>query len=383
MKAMILAAGKGTRVRPITYMIPKPMIPILHKPVMEFLVELLRRHGFDQIMINTSHLADQIEDYFRDGQQWGVHIGFSFEGYFEDGKPVAQAIGSAGGLKKIQDFSGFFDDTFVVLCGDALIDLNITEVLRYHWRKGAMATVVLRRMEPDLVSNYGVVVTDEEGRILTFQEKPAQADALSNLTNTGIYIFEPEIFDYIPSGQSFDIGGDLFPDLVKAGVPFYGMEADFQWVDIGRTPDYYEAIHKILKGEVTGVGIPGRQVAPGIWTGINLKMNWDRVNITPPVYIGSSSQIADGVKIIGPTSIGMGCVLNEGCVVDQSVIFNYTQIARGVTLRQQMVLGKYCISSDGETIDTEETDLSWLIGDARRTPASPIQPLIARRMTSL
>ncbi len=379
MKAMILAAGKGTRVQPITHMIPKPMIPILHKPVMEFLVELLRRHGFDQIMINTSHLAHQIEDYFRDGQQWGVQIGFSFEGYFEGGEPIAQALGSAGGLKKIQDFSGFFDDTFVVLCGDALIDLDITEMLRHHWRKGAMATVVLRKVEPELVSSYGVVVTDAEGRIQTFQEKPSQQEALSNLINTGIYIFEPEIFNYIPSGQAYDIGGDLFPQLVASGVPFYGVEADFQWVDIGQTPDYYEAIHKILRGEVTGVKIPGQQVAPGIWTGVNLKINWDRVNITPPVYIGSSSQIADGVKIIGPTSIGMGCVLNEGCIVDQSVIFNYTQIARGVTLRQQMVLGKYCISSDGETIDTEETDLSWLIGDARRTPASPLQPTNSRR----
>ncbi len=370
MKAMILAAGKGTRVRPITYMIPKPMIPILHKPVMEFLVELLKAHGFNQIMINTSHLAHQIEDYFRDGQQWGVQIGFSFEGYFVDDQPVAQALGSAGGLKKIQDFSGFFDDTFVVLCGDALIDLNITEVVKFHREKGALATVVLREVDPADVSSYGVVVTDSEGLITNFQEKPKREEALSNCINTGIYVFEPEIFKHIPPGRQYDIGGDLFPSLVKAGAPFYGKTASFQWVDIGRTPDYYDAIRKVLKGEVNGVHIPGVEVSPGIWTGINVRINWERINITPPVYIGSSSHICDGVKIIGPTSIGSGCVLNEGCVVDQSVIFNYTQIARGVTLKERMVLGKYCISSDGEAIDTEETDLSWLIGDARRSIAS-------------
>lgn len=367
MKAMILAAGKGTRVRPITYMIPKPMIPILHKPVMEFLVELLKSHGFNQIMINTSHLADQIEDYFRDGQQWGVHIGFSFEGYFVNDQPVAQALGSAGGLKKIQDFSGFFDDTFVVLCGDALIDLNITQVVEFHKKKGALATVVLREVDPADVPSYGVVVTNEENLIINFQEKPKREEALSNCINTGIYVFEPEIFNYIPTGCQYDIGGDLFPSLVKAGAPFYGITSDFQWVDIGKTPDFYDAIRKVLNGEVNGVNIPGIEVSPGIWTGINVRIHWDRVNITPPVYIGSSSHIGDGVKIIGPTSIGSGCVLNEGCVIDQSVIFNYTQIARGVTLKERMVLGKYCISSDGEAIDTEQTDLSWLIGDARRS----------------
>jgi mannose-1-phosphate guanylyltransferase len=206
MKAMILAAGKGTRVRPITYMMPKPMIPILHKPVMEFLVELLREHGFDQIMVNTSHLAHQIEDYFRDGQQWGVHIGFSFEGHFENGQPVAEPLGSAGGMRKIQDFSGFFDSTFVVLCGDALIDLNLTQIVNFHKSKGALATVVLREVDPSQVSSYGVVVTDETGRITAFQEKPRREEALGHTINTGIYVFEPEVFDYIPPGCPYDIG---------------------------------------------------------------------------------------------------------------------------------------------------------------------------------
>jgi mannose-1-phosphate guanylyltransferase len=370
MKAMILAAGKGTRVRPITYLIPKPMIPILQKPVMEFLIELLRQHGFDQIMINTSHLAEQIENYFRDGQQWGVHLGFSFEGYFQDGQPVAQALGSAGGMRKIQDFSGFFDSTFAVLCGDALIDLDLTEVVKFHKAKGSLATIVLRQVPKEEVSSYGVVVVDDEGRIQQFQEKPKQEEALSNTINTGIYIFEPEVFDYIPSGVEYDIGGDLFPKLAAAGVPFYGINMDFQWVDIGKSSDYWQAIMKVLRGEVHGVKMPGIEIAPGVWSGINVRMNLDRVNIVPPVYIGASSWIGDGATILGPTAIGAGCILNEGAVIDQSVIFNYTHVARGVTLRRRMVLGKYCISSEGTAIDTEETDLSWLIGDARSNTVS-------------
>lgn len=162
MKAMILAAGKGTRVRPITHTIPKSLIPILEKPVMEFLLELLRKHGFNQIMVNVSHLAEEIESYFRDGQRFGVQIGYSFEGRIEEGKLIGEALGSAGGLKRIQDFNPFFDDTFVVLCGDALIDLNLTEVVKWHKKKGAIATVVTKSVPRESVSSYGVVVTDDD-----------------------------------------------------------------------------------------------------------------------------------------------------------------------------------------------------------------------------
>ena len=150
MKAMILAAGKGTRVRPITHTIPKPLIPILQKPVMEFLLELLRKHGFDEIMVNVSHLAEEIEGYFRDGQRFGVQIGYSFEGKIVDGDLVGEALGSAGGLRRIQDFNPFFDDTFIVLCGDALIDLDLTAAVKYHRDKLSkyptkVPTLALRR----------------------------------------------------------------------------------------------------------------------------------------------------------------------------------------------------------------------------------------------
>ncbi|MEM1311095.1 MAG: nucleotidyltransferase family protein, partial [Cyanobacteria bacterium P01_H01_bin.153] len=239
MKAMILAAGKGTRVRPITYTIPKPMIPILQKPVMEFLLDLLKHHGFDQIMVNVSHLANEIEGYFRDGQRFDVEIAYSFEGRIEDGQLVGDALGSAGGMKKIQEFSPFFDDTFVVLCGDALIDLDLTEAVRQHRAKGAIATVVMKSVPIKQVPSYGVVVTDEDGRIKSFQEKPKVEEALSTDINTGIYIFEPEIFNYIPAGMEYDLGGDLFPKLVASGAPFYGIRMDFEWVDIGKVPDYW------------------------------------------------------------------------------------------------------------------------------------------------
>ena len=161
MKAMILAAGKGTRVRPITHVLPKPMIPLVRKPVMEFLVEHLKAHGVKQIMVNTSHLAPVIEEYFRDGDRFGVQMAYSFEGDLIGGQIEGKAIGSAGGMKKIQDFSGFFDETFVVLCGDALVDVDFAEVLRFHRDRKSIATLVLRDVPPEDVSKYGVVQTDD------------------------------------------------------------------------------------------------------------------------------------------------------------------------------------------------------------------------------
>jgi len=267
---MILAAGKGTRVRPITYTIPKPMIPILERPVMEFLVDLLRRHGITQIMVNVSHLAHQIENYFRDGQRFGVQIAYSFEGRIVEGELIGEALGSAGGMKRIQEFHPFFDDTFVVLCGDALIDLDLTAAIRWHRQRQALATIITKSVPLEVVSNYGVVVTDAQYRVRSFQEKPRQEEALSTQINTGIYIFEPEIFEYIPSGQVYDLGSQLFPKLVELDVPFYALPMEFEWIDIGQVPDYWRTIQMVLQGQVPHVPIPGQQIRPGIYTGLNV-----------------------------------------------------------------------------------------------------------------
>ncbi|MEH2257810.1 NDP-sugar synthase [Nostoc sp.] len=371
MKAMILAAGKGTRVRPITYTIPKPMIPILQKPVMEFLLELLRQHGFDQIMVNVSHLAEEIENYFRDGQRFGVQIAYSFEGKIDDdGKLEGEAIGSAGGMRRIQDFSPFFDDTFVVLCGDALIDLDLTAAVKWHKSKGAIATIITKSVPKEEVSSYGVVVTDEDGRVKAFQEKPSTEEALSTNINTGIYIFEPEVFNYIPSDVEYDIGSQLFPKLVEIKAPFYAIPMDFEWVDIGKVPDYWRAIRGVLLGEIKNVQIPGHEVAPGIYTGLNVAVNWDKVDITGPVYIGGMTRIEDGAKIVGPAMIGPNCWICSGATVENSVIFEWSRLGPGVRLVDKLVFGRYCVDKTGAAIDVQAAALDWLITDARQTPPS-------------
>ncbi|MGL6134431.1 MAG: sugar phosphate nucleotidyltransferase [Prochlorococcaceae cyanobacterium] len=380
MKAMILAAGKGTRVQPITHTIPKPMIPILQKPVMEFLLELLRQHGFTEVMVNVSHLAEEIENYFRDGQRFGVEIAYSFEGRIEDGELIGDALGSAGGLKKIQNFQRFFDDTFVVLCGDALIDLDLSEAVRRHREKGALASLVTKRVPRDQVSSYGVVVTDDNGQVLSFQEKPSVGEAASDMINTGIYIFEPEVLDFIPSGVPFDIGSDLFPLLVKSGAPFFALPMEFEWVDIGRVPDYWQAIRSVLMGEVRQVQIPGKEVIPGVFTGLNVAANWDKINVQGPVYVGGMTRIEDGVTIIGPAMIGPSCQICEGATIDNSIIFDYSRIGAGVRLAEKLVFGRYCVDRNGDHFDLQDAALDWLITDARRQDVlepSPHQKALA------
>ena len=380
MKAMILAAGKGTRVQPITHIIPKPMIQILQKPVMEFLLELLKEHGFKEIMVNVSHLAEEIENYFRDGQRFGVEIAYSFEGRIEDGELIGDALGSAGGLKKIQDFQKFFDETFVVLCGDALVDLDLTEAVKKHKAKGAVASLITKTVTRDQVSSYGVVVSDETGRIKAFQEKPSIDKALSDSINTGIYLFEPEIFNYIPSGEKFDIGADLFPKLVAMDLPFFALPMDFEWVDIGKVPDYWSAIRNVLQGRVRQVEIPGKEVKPGVFTGLNVAANWDTVDITGPVYIGGMTRIEDGATIIGPTMIGPSCCICEGAIIDNSIIFDYSKIGKGVRLVDKLVFGRYCVGKNGDHFDLQDASLDWLITDSRRsdmTEPSPQQKAMA------
>ncbi|QJD92092.1 NDP-sugar synthase [Duganella dendranthematis] len=349
MKAMILAAGKGTRVRPLTYDLPKPMIPILGKPVMAYIIEHLAKYGINEIMVNVSYLHEKIEDYFGEGDQYGVQIGYSFEGYTrDDGEVVAQALGSAGGMKKIQEFGGFFDDTTIVLCGDAVINLDIKSALFEHRRKGALASVVCREVPWDKVSSYGVVVSEPDGRIKQFQEKPSRAEALSNFVSTGIYIFEPEVLDLIPADTVFDIGSQLFPLLAEKGLPFYAQKRSFSWIDIGSVTDYWEVSQSVMMGEVAHMDMPGLQHSDGLWVGLNTRIDWEGTTIEGPVYIGSGCKIEAGSTIIGPTWIGHGSHVCAGARIVRSVLFEYTRVLHNVNFEEMIVFKEYSVNRAGE-----------------------------------
>jgi len=370
MKALILAAGKGTRVRPITQTIPKPMIPIVNKPVMETLVDLLRSNGVYEIMVNTSYLSREIEHYFRDGWRVGVDMAYSFEGRLENNELIDEPLGSAGAMQKIQEHSGFFDETFVVLCGDAFIDIDLNLLLRKHRQKGALATIALTQVASEDVSNYGVVVTDDSGKILEFQEKPTTEEARSNTINTGIYIFEPEVLNHIPKGQVFDIGGELFPSLVASGASIYGFDLPMQWLDIGKLSDYHKVTQMALNGSIRGFKMPGRKVSPGVWCGINVSGDLEKCNIIPPVYIGGSVTLEEGCTLVGPVMIGQGSVVESDAYIENSTVFEHTRIGSTAEVKNTMICGDYAVDASGCVLDLEKMGIDWAVSDARRAPES-------------
>jgi mannose-1-phosphate guanylyltransferase len=350
-KAMILAAGQGTRVRPLTKDLPKPMVPILGKPVMEYLIEHLARHGVTEIMVNVAYYHKKIEEYFGDGRRWGVNIGYSFEGAYEYGA--------------IQDFSGFFDETTLVICGDSIIDLDIGAALFEHHSNGALASVVALEVPKDQVQNYGIVVADGQGRVLSFQEKPSPAEAKSNLASTGIYIFEPGVLDLIPSNVGFDIGSQLFPLMAEKGLPFYAQNRFFNWIDIGRVTDYWSVLQRVLRGEVAEMTMPGKEIQPDVWVGPNTSISWESSKIVGPVYIGSSVRIEHGCSVIGPAWIGHGSHLRKGAKVIRSVLFEYTRIGEGMEFSEMVMSPRYCVDRAGKTtyVGDDRCPLRW--GDAR------------------
>ena len=364
-KGMILAAGQGTRVRPLTKDLPKPMVPILGKPVMEYLIEHMARHGVREIMVNVAYHHRKIEHYFGDGSRWGVEIGYSYEGVLDHGDILPRPRGSAGGMRHIQDFSGFFDETTLVLCGDALIDLDIGAAVREHKDKGAVASVVALDVPPDQVQYYGMVLSDKNGHVESFQEKPRPEEAKSTLASTGIYLMEPSVVDLIPSGQNFDIGSQLFPMLVEQKLPFYVQNRFFNWIDIGRVSDYWSVLQRVLRGEVAHMNMPGREVRPGVWVGLNTRIDWDHVSIEGPVYIGSSVKIEPGARIVGPAWIGHGSHIRSGASVTRCVLFDYTRIGQDMAFAEMIVSPDYCVDNRGGTVYRGDDNCKLRWSDAR------------------
>jgi len=379
MKALILAAGRGTRVRPLTRSTPKPMLPILNKPVMEYLIDLLRDHHVHEIVINTSYLPTEIESYFRDGARFGVEIAYSFEGSLREGQLHDEPLGSAGAIRRIQDHSGFFDETFFVLCGDALIDLDLSLMAAEHRRRRAIASIALAEVDRQEVSSYGVVVTDPDGWIQDFQEKPSVEKARSNLVNTGIYLFEPEVIDRIPRTFPYDLGSQLFPALVVERTRFLGLHLPFEWLDIGKTTDYYKVVQQALCGDIPRLRLPGRQIAPGVRVGANVQLDLACCTVVPPVVIGGSCTIEPGAHIVGPTLIEAGCVIEAGAEVIRSLVFPYTRVGAHAHLEDAMACGAYCVKADGAVLEIAPSDLGWVLSDSR-APITEAPPHVRELM---
>ena len=328
-----MAGGEGTRLRPLTSNQPKPMVSLCGKPCMEYIVELIKHHGIDETVVTLMFLPKMIRDYFGDGSALDMNISYSVE---------QAPAGTAGSVKLAEDH--LRDDTFIVISGDALTDFDLTEVVAFHKRRGAMVTIALKRVENPL--EFGVVVVNEEGRIERFLEKPTWGQVFSDTVNTGIYVLEPEIFDHIPADTQYDFSQDLFPKLFEMGAPLYGYVADGYWQDIGSLPQYLAANRDLLDGKVQA-GIPGIELHDRIFLGDGVNLD-SLENMTGPAFVGNYAKI-DRTASIGRYSVlGSNVVVKGHAETRNSVIGANTYIGSSAKV-MGTILGKNCDVKAGAT----------------------------------
>ncbi len=317
MKAVIMAGGEGSRLRPLTCNRPKPMVPIANKPVMEHIIELLKKYGIRDIAVTLQYMPEKIKDYFGDGREYGVSLK-----YFTEDVP----LGTAGSVKNAEDF---LDETFIVISGDALTDINLQEALEFHKKNRSVATLVLKKVECPI--EYGVVVTAPDGKIRRFLEKPSWGEVFSDTVNTGIYVLSPEVLKYFEKGVVFDFSKDLFPILLKKEEPMYGFVTQDYWCDIGDL-DAYVGVHTDILDKKVNININAREIRQGVWASEGAVISKEAV-IKPPVLIGKNSVVKDG-SILGRYSvIGEECHIGEGSTTKRSVLWNSCILKNNVELR--------------------------------------------------
>jgi mannose-1-phosphate guanylyltransferase len=312
MRGMVMAAGLGTRLRPLTYVLPKPLAPVVNRPMMEHILELLAKHGFTQMISNLSHLPEQIRDHFGDGTEFGVELSWSYE---------EKLLGTAGGVRNVRDFLTA-DGDFLVIAGDALTDVDLSALRSFHDSHDGVATMAVKRV-PD-TTQYGVVIHGSDGRVQGFQEKPDPAEALSDVANCMIYMFRAEVFDYFPDDQVVDWALDVFPALLENDVPFYVHEIDAYWNDVGNLAELLHGNFDALTGKV-GVDLDADEVGDGVLgpPGITAPSS---AEITGPVLLGEGCEINADAWLHGPLVIGNRCSIGSGAQVRESVLLDGTTV---------------------------------------------------------
>jgi mannose-1-phosphate guanylyltransferase/phosphomannomutase len=319
-----MAGGEGTRLRPMTANLPKPLLPVVNRPIMEHVLRLLKRHGFDETVVTVQFLASLVRSYFGDGDELGMRLSYATE---------EAPLGTAGSVKNAA--SALEDDTFLVMSGDALTDIDLGALVAAHHERGALVTVCLARV-PDPVE-FGIVVTGEDGRIDRFLEKPTWGQVFSDTVNTGIYVMQPEVFQVVQPGEAVDWASDVFPALLAAGAPVYGHVADGYWEDVGTQRSYLKAHADVLEGRVH-VDIPGFEVARGIWVGEGAEIDPD-ATLVGPLLVGDNAKVEGGASLGELTVLGSNVIVKGGAVLEHAVVHDNVYIGPGVGLRG-CVIGK-------------------------------------------
>jgi mannose-1-phosphate guanylyltransferase len=317
---MVMAAGLGTRLRPLTYEVPKPMVPVANRPVLEHILRLVHRHGFGEVIANLHWFPETIRGHFGDGSGLGLDLAYSEE---------PELLGTAGGVRNVREFlAGGGEDSFLVMAGDALSDIDLTALAQAHAAHGGVATLAVRRV-PN-VSEFGVVIAGEDGRVQGFQEKPDPAEALSDLANCMIYMLRDEVFDYFPEAEVLDFALDVFPALLEHDVPFHVHPIGEYWNDVGSVPEYLSGNLDALEGVVRVEGLgelidgpaAGAEAEPGTFG---------------RVLLGEGCEIGAGARLEGPLVVGPGARIGDRAIVRQSVLLPGAEVPAG-----GLVVGSIC-----------------------------------------
>lgn len=346
MKAVVMAGGQGSRLRPLTINRPKPMVPLVDRPMMAHIIGLLKQHGFDEIVVTLQFMAERVQDFFGSGASFGVTFHYSVE---------EVPLGTAGSVKLAEEY---LDEPFLVISGDALTDFDLGKILEFHRERDALVTITLTRVPNPL--EYGVIIVDEDGRVQQFLEKPSWGEVFSDTVNTGIYVLDPRVFQYIEPGQPFDFSKDLFPILMERGEPIYGYIATGYWCDIGNIQEYMRATADFLEGRVN-LERRGAQVCEGVWCDEDAELSPDAI-LHPPIYLGVGTKIKEGAVIYGPTVVRDFSIVESRAHIDRSIIWRNSYVGeraelrgailgRQVTVKRRAMVFEGTVVGDGTTVN--------------------------------
>src|SRR5438874_11461701 len=325
MQAVVMAGGEGSRVRRLTINGPRPLVSIVNKPCLGHIFDLLKRHGIDDAFVTLQYLASVIQDSYGDGGAIGLRLRYSVE---------ETPLGTGGSVRQI---GSALDETFLVISGDAMTDIDLSAVVAFHKERKAAVTLTLVRVANPL--EYGVVITQPDGRISKFLEKPSWGEVFSDTINTGIYVIEPRVLERFDVGEVFDFSKDLFPRLLADGEPLFGYVAEGYWTDVGSIAEYARANADLLRGKVQCDDL-AHELMPGVWTAGDVDVN-ESAKLTGPIFLGEGVKIGPHAEIIGPTVLRDYVSVDVGAVIDSSIVWRNTYIGERSALHGAR-LGRQC-----------------------------------------
>jgi mannose-1-phosphate guanylyltransferase/phosphomannomutase len=355
MKAVVMAGGEGTRLRPMTASMPKPLLPIVNKPIMEHVLRLLKRHGITETVVTVQFLASLVRNYFGDGEELGMSLHYATE---------ETPLGTAGSVKNAEHLLN--DGSFLVISGDALTDFDLTDLVKFHHDKGALVTVCLARVPDPL--EFGITIVDDDGKVQRFLEKPTWGQVFSDTVNTGIYIMEPEVFEHVGKGEVVDWSGDVFPQLLELGLPIYGYIAEGYWEDVGTHESYIRAQADVLSGKVE-VDLDAFEVSPGVWVAEGADVHPEAI-LRGPLYVGDYAKVEAGAELREFCVLGSNVVVKNGAFLHRAVVHDNvfigpqtnlracvigknTDIMRGARIEEGAIIGDECVIGEEALVSAD------------------------------